>query len=418
MATSSSDGPIKISKRVEKELHQTKVVIRRLPPDFTEQKLLEIFLDIPPYSFFYFCSGDASLGNLAFSRAYFAFTDEATILPFRDKYDGLHLESEKGAKYRAVVEFAPYQGVPKRQKRKPDARMGTIEEDSDYKAFLETSEVKTTPPTMAELSAYVDTIGTSKVTEVQKTPLISYLLDRRGSRSGKRSKSGGGESKKKHGRESSKSAKESRKDTGATGSSGGGGKGSKEPKSKGEGREGGREQTEKTKEEAPASVGSKDRPISSESQRKERGLREKRGQPRSKENGEVARAEGEKKPTRIKNKDRPDQALYSPRSKQQAQDRDRNPSKDSGKPKDRDAPPRQSSSSDYSRSGRSRGREYGDDRPRRNRGGWDDYSGGDRKEKRHEGGGGGRRGDSYRKSRDAHYANDEEKTHSLGYREK
>lgn len=404
MATSSSDGPIKISKRIEKQLHQSKVVIRKLPPDLTEEKFLETFSDVPSYSYFYFAAGDLSVGSLSFSRAYFAFTDEASILPFRDKYDGLYLESESGLKYRAVVEFAPYQGIPKRQKRKPDTRVATIEQDFDYQAFLEASETKMKPLSMAELSAYIDTIGTAKASGVQKTPLIDYLLDRRSGRSGKR-KSAVSDSKKRHGKEHSKTAKDTHKE--AVGSSK-----SKESRSK---KDGTRDRTEKKKDEVASSAkaSSEDRPSSSEKY-KERSGRDKKGY-HYEENGEMKEGERRSKEFRVKNKDRPDQAIYAPRGqgKQRNYDRDQVESKESGY-REREWSHRSTvkeDSSEHGRSGRGSAREYGgEDKPRRGR---ENYIG--EKEKRHDGG---RRGDDYRKSRDSYSHDGGTKSHNSGCREK
>ena len=315
MATGNSDGPIKLSKRIEKELHQTKVVMRKLPPDLTEEKLLEILGDdIPPHNYFYFAAGDPTLGALSFSRAYFSFTEESSILPFRDKHDGLYLESESGAKYRAVVEFAPYQGMPKRLKRKPDARMATIEQDSDYQSFLESLEKKVKPPpTMAEIAAYIDTIGTSKVNEVQKTPLVEYLMERKSNRSGKRLRSAAND-KKRHGKESSSSSrggKDSRKD--------GSSRGGKESRSKKESPRESREEKAKKEEPASPAKGSSDDKSAASSVEKQR-ERSSRDSKRSshghhhKENGEVSvKTEGDRRSSKIKNKDRPDQAIYTPR---------------------------------------------------------------------------------------------------------
>jgi regulator of nonsense transcripts 3 len=42
-----------------------------------------------------------------------------------------------GNEYPAIVEFCPFQKIPKKKPKKPDSRKGTIEEDSDYKNFLE-----------------------------------------------------------------------------------------------------------------------------------------------------------------------------------------------------------------------------------------------------------------------------------------
>lgn len=408
MATSSSDGPIKISKRIEKELHQIKVVIRKLPPDLTEEKFLEVLSDIPPHSYFYFVAGDPSPGNFSFSRAYFAFIDEASIVPFRDEYDGLYLESENGLKYRAVVEFAPCQGIPKKMKRKPDTRIATIEQDPDYQAFLETCEVKIKPPTMAELSAYIDTIGTNKVPEVQKTPLIDFLLDtghRRGGRSGKRA----GDSKKRHIKESSKPVKESRKDSGSA-------RANKEYRSKRdtprEGRD--RDRPEKRKEEVASTAKSTSEDWPSSSDRyKERGSRDKkRGYYYYEENGDVKTEEDRR--SKVKNRERPDQAIYSPRGtgsprgagKYRSGDRDGGESKESTRSKDRDGSWHQSSiresSAEFGRSGH---RDYNEEKVRYGCGSSRDDIGSKERRYKHEGG-------DYRMSKDSYYGHDNAKTYS------
>lgn len=60
-----------------------------------------------------------------------------------------------GNEYPAMVEFAPFQKIPKRSSgRKRDARCATIEQDADYKAFLESlanPESVTLPPLEALL---------------------------------------------------------------------------------------------------------------------------------------------------------------------------------------------------------------------------------------------------------------------------
>lgn len=385
MATRSgavnSDGPMKISKRIEKELHQTKVVIRRLPPDFTEEKLMAVLADLPPHNYFYFASADSSLGDLACSRAYFSFIDEASIIQFRDKYDGLYLESEKGLKYRAVVEFAPYQGIPKKRK-KADARMATIESDVDYLGFIETPNEMIKPPSMTELAAYIDSIGTDKIAEVQRTPLIDFLIEnhKRGGRSGKRSKTGDS-AKKKFGKEPSRS-KEKRKD----------GEGTKESKGK---KESPKEHSERKKDERSSARDGTQRGYD---KTKEKG-QDKRGKVSYEENG----SEGERK-SKVRNKDRPDQVIYTPRGKGRDGE-----AKESGRGS-RDGSYHQHNSSDhYSKNSSERGSE----KPHRNHS-WDDYNGGSK-----ERGGGRRSNHGYRKTRDS-YGDDRAKTHGGGtsYREK
>ena len=433
MATSSSDGPIKISKRIEKELHQIKVVIRKLPPDLTEEKFQEALSDdVPSYSYYYFVAGDPNPGNFSFSRAYFAFIDEASIVPFRDKYDGLYLESENGLKYRAIVEFAPYQGIPKKTKRKPDARIGTIEQDPDYQAFLETCEVKIKPPSMADLSAYIDTIGTNKVSEVQKTPLIDFLLDsghRRGGRSGKRVKSSASDSKKRHIKESSKPAKESRKDSGSS-------RASKEYRSKRdtpregrdrdrdregrdrdrdrEGRDRDRDRPEKRKEEvATAKSTFEDRPSSSDRHKERGGRDKKKGAYYYEENGDVRPEEDRR--SKVKNRERPDQVIYSPRGTGSPRGAGKHRGGGGGdrgestRSKDREGSRHQSSiresSAEFGRSGR---RDYNEEKVRHGRGSSRDDIGS--KERRYEREGG--RRDDYRKSKDSYYSHDNAKTYS------
>ena len=232
------EGQVKISKRVEKELHHTKVLVRRMPPDMTEEKLLEAW-EIPQCNYFYFEAGGLSLCNLATSRAYFSFVDEAAILHFRDKYDGMPMQSAKGQTYQAVIEFAPYQGIPKRAKKKVDGRMATIEQDAEYQSFLDTLNEKKQPPTLTEICTYVDSLAASKVPDVQKTPLIEYLTEnhRRIVRTSKRSKAAG-DVKKKRSKEL-KSTKESRfkgegsKDGGSASKDWGTGKSKRELREKG-----------------------------------------------------------------------------------------------------------------------------------------------------------------------------------------
>ncbi len=199
----------KISKRVEKELHQNKVIIRRLPPDITEERFRETINPFPDHTYFYLAPADHTLGPLGCSRAYIAFEKEEEIVFFRDQYDGMILESEKGGKYRAIVEFAPYQGIPK--KRKPDYRCGTIDKDSDFQSFLQSLDNGPEPRPSVNLETYLEELEASKIQDVQVTPLIEYLRDKRSGRGRgrmdlKKKRKGGGDSSSGKGKRSSKGA--------------------------------------------------------------------------------------------------------------------------------------------------------------------------------------------------------------------
>ena len=172
MATSVTGQAI---KRAEKELTQTKVILRRLPPDLTKDTLLEILDPLPSYNYFSFVSGNPALGKSGYSRAYINFDNCEDIVNFRDCHDGRLLESAKKDKYRVIIEYAPFQACP-HTRPKPDPRCGQIEQDSDYRAFLEQYESVVVPLPSVDLS-YLDTL--ERVPEVQMTPLIEFLKERR-----------------------------------------------------------------------------------------------------------------------------------------------------------------------------------------------------------------------------------------------
>ena len=171
----------KVSKRVEKELHQTKVVIRHLPPDFTEEKVKEVLAPLPSHNYFYFAPGDPTLGPSGYSRAYINLTDENELVAFRDRFDGLVLETQKGSKCRAVVEFAPFQNVPKKGKHKVDPRCGTIEQDPEYIEFVKalTDKQQGQRPSVDLSTLLLEQMEAQKIPSVQKTPLIDFLKEKK-----------------------------------------------------------------------------------------------------------------------------------------------------------------------------------------------------------------------------------------------
>ncbi|KAI9474808.1 Smg-4/UPF3 family-domain-containing protein [Zychaea mexicana] len=62
-----------------------------------------------------------------FSRAYFHMKSMEAVIAFHQGFDGHIFLDSKGTESRAVVEFAPFQKVPKEHKN-PDTRQGTIDE--------------------------------------------------------------------------------------------------------------------------------------------------------------------------------------------------------------------------------------------------------------------------------------------------
>ena len=370
----------KISKRVEKELHQNKVIIRRLPPDITEERFREIISPFPDHTYFYLAPGDHTLGPLGCSRAYIAFEKEDEIVPFRDQYDGMILESEKGGKYRAIVEFAPYQGIPK--KRKPDHRCGTIDKDSEFQSFLESLENRPEPRPSVNLETYLEELEANRIQDVQVTPLIEYLRDKRSGRSRGRvdlkKKRKGGESSSSKSKRSSKSADS------AESSSTKGSKSRDSTLSKGKKEKKESESVPRTGSSTKLAAGSTHEggggEASSRSGSSHRSGAEGRQEKKEKYRGGSDRKEGggqegsdtsgekEGRKGRQRNRDRPDRSIYVPRSRDQGsgggggaerEGREKESSRDYPSRGGRGRQGRHDDSGDYGGRPRSRGRGRG-----------------------------------------------------------
>ncbi len=297
---STHETNTRISKRVEKELHQTKVVIRRLPPDFSAENFLETVNPLPSNSYFYFAPGDSTLGPHGCSRAYIAFNNEAEILPFRDQYDGLVLESGKGAKYRMTVEYAPFQNIPKKTRRKPDTRVGTIEEDADFISFLEAYEDTEEPTPSLDLVAYLQNLEATKRKEIQSTPLTEYL-----DKKGLQRRKGRNEAKKKHKGEAGK----------------GKGRGSREDSKLSKSREEGSRDTrrkERRQDKTPPKLVTKDKEDNEPTQWpmiEPTEIKTPARDPKYETKSHTSSDRHGKGEGRTKNRDRPDRGIYTPRSR-------------------------------------------------------------------------------------------------------
>ena len=161
-----------VSKKIERELHQTKVIVRHLPPRFTEEKFLELVGPLASHNYFYFAVGDPKLGKFGYSRAYINFEADEDIIAFRDKFDGCSVTDERGNAYRMIVEFAPFQRCL-RKKKKTDAKCGTIEDTPEYKEFL--VEYDAEPEQLPALDPTVYAVKDISTDQVQETPLTKYL---------------------------------------------------------------------------------------------------------------------------------------------------------------------------------------------------------------------------------------------------
>ncbi|XP_041324500.1 regulator of nonsense transcripts 3A-like [Pyrgilauda ruficollis] len=115
-----------------------------------------------------------------YSRAYINFRNPEDILLFRDRFDGYVFIDNKGLEYPAVVEFAPFQKISKKKLKKKDAKAGSIEDDPEYRKFLEnycTDEDKicANPEILlGEIEA-----KTRELIARRTTPLLEYIKNRK-----------------------------------------------------------------------------------------------------------------------------------------------------------------------------------------------------------------------------------------------
>ncbi|XBJ02236.1 hypothetical protein VPH35_021666 [Triticum aestivum] len=107
--------------------HRTKVVLRRLPPAIAQQAVVDQ-VDARfagRYDWACFRPGNASQKNHRYSRLYLNFKSPEDVVEFAEFFNGHVFVNEKGAQFKALVEYAPSQQVPKSNIKK-DARQGTI----------------------------------------------------------------------------------------------------------------------------------------------------------------------------------------------------------------------------------------------------------------------------------------------------
>lgn len=172
----------KSTEKVEKP--PTKVVVRRLPPTMTLETFLDQVAPLPPVDYMYFVKADSSLSPNSFARAYLHFVHVADLLIFTEKFDNYVFVDGKGNEYPAIVEYAPFQRIPKqRSSRKKDPRIGTIGNDPYYLEFIEVlkaEEIQRKSASKTNKQHFFETSTTGLVTpKVTSTPLLEFLKARR-----------------------------------------------------------------------------------------------------------------------------------------------------------------------------------------------------------------------------------------------
>ena len=120
---------------------RTKLVIRHIPPKLTEEQFAEATarwasqIKWRRYEPGQAAASKSDIATLA--TAYLEFAHTAAAIDFSRAVDGAPVTDSDGTTCRVQVEFALCQKVPEASPAKVDARAGTIDDDDEYKDFVE-----------------------------------------------------------------------------------------------------------------------------------------------------------------------------------------------------------------------------------------------------------------------------------------
>ncbi|XP_056162687.1 regulator of nonsense transcripts UPF3-like [Syzygium oleosum] len=171
----------------KRPLDRTKVVWRHLPPSITRAFLTEQIDSVfsGRYCWVSFRPGKSSQKRHTFSRAYIKFERLEDVTEFAGFFDGHVFVNEKGAQFKTIVEYAPFQRVPAQRLRK-DSREGTLITDPEYIEFLKllVTPVENLPSVEIQLGRREgEGSGAAEGVPIVTTPLMDYVRRKRASKS-------------------------------------------------------------------------------------------------------------------------------------------------------------------------------------------------------------------------------------------
>ncbi|KAM0559453.1 hypothetical protein ACHAPJ_004483 [Fusarium lateritium] len=220
MSKNANDGETPKPAKTKAHNEGEKLVIRRLPPGMTQAEFVSILgseweLGKGRVDWFSFAGGKISTDPSKPSRpgrAYVHVMRKDDILALSEVVRTAVWEDAK-ASFNSPsligppsVEFAIYKKVPSNKKR-TDARQGTIDQDPEFMAFLE-ELANPAPPRETIEGEEGDDLGKAEA-KVTTTPLIEYLKEKKANKakdgaSSKNSKQGQGDSRGGRGKNASK----------------------------------------------------------------------------------------------------------------------------------------------------------------------------------------------------------------------
>lgn len=166
--------------------YRTKVVVRHLPPSLSQSSFFEQIEArfSGHYNWSSFRSGKHSSKIQKYARAYINFNTPDDVYDFADFFNGHVFVNEKGAQFKAIVEYSPSQRVPKTSSKK-DGREGTIVKDPEYVEFLEHISKPTENLPSADIQLERREAERAGVVESPVvTPLMEYVRKKRAAKSG------------------------------------------------------------------------------------------------------------------------------------------------------------------------------------------------------------------------------------------
>eukprot|EP00238_Polyblepharides_amylifera_P013261 CAMPEP_0196578698 /NCGR_PEP_ID=MMETSP1081-20130531/7557_1 /TAXON_ID=36882 /ORGANISM="Pyramimonas amylifera, Strain CCMP720" /LENGTH=276 /DNA_ID=CAMNT_0041897993 /DNA_START=75 /DNA_END=902 /DNA_ORIENTATION=- len=164
---------------------RTKVVVRKLPPTLSEDAFKEAAGNgfTARWTWSSYFPGKIGTKGIKYSRAYLHFKKLDEVVAFCQHFQDHLFVNERGVQFRAQVEFAPFQSIPKVRRRK-DPRTGTIEKDAEYLAFLEELERPEEMLPSAEVQLErkeqeeKDREGSTGEKPVIITPLMQFIIQK------------------------------------------------------------------------------------------------------------------------------------------------------------------------------------------------------------------------------------------------
>eukprot|EP01079_Euglenida_sp_SAG-EU17-18_P004223 gene4223-4525_t len=155
-----------------------KVIARCLPWNLPEDKFKQLLEEEGlRFDFCYFRKGKQSSKRTQSSFATLIFSKLEALAAFLKKFDGRSFSDGKTVSV-CIVEYAPFGRIPKNFA--PDERAGTIEDDNEFRAFVESSEK---PGALPSAEAWLEQQEAQRAAQgPQVAPLVQALRARKAAR--------------------------------------------------------------------------------------------------------------------------------------------------------------------------------------------------------------------------------------------